>query len=51
MGVENVWIVDPLDEAAYVCDEAGRFYIVSGEIGTTDGRVVIPLEAIFGGRQ
>jgi Uma2 family endonuclease len=51
MGVNNVWIVDPLDEAVYVCDQAGRFYIVTGEIGTTDGRVVIPLGTTFGGRQ
>jgi Uma2 family endonuclease len=47
MGVPNVWIIDPLQKIAYVCEPSGGFHPVTSEIGTHDGRAVIPLDRIF----
>ena len=48
MGVQNVWIVDPLRKAVYVCDRSGGFHAATGQIGTQDARIVISTDAIFG---
>jgi Uma2 family endonuclease len=48
MGVMNVWIVDPLDRVAYICDEGGTgLKIAQNVLITSDSRIVIPLESLF----
>lgn len=48
MGVPNVWIIDPLDGIAYVCGAGGVLLVASDSICTADGRIQIPLDAVFG---
>jgi Uma2 family endonuclease len=47
MGVPTVWVLDPLKKKASIVDAAAGFREVSGQIATTDGRVVLTLEEIF----
>lgn len=48
MGVPNVWILDPVEKLAYVCEPSGGWKAATNQIGTNDGRIVFSLDAIFG---
>jgi Uma2 family endonuclease len=47
MGVPNVWIVDPYDRIAYVCGRDNSLHPAEEQISTGDGRISIPITAIF----
>ena len=46
MGVPTVWVLDPLENKAYVADAVG-FREVMGEVATTGQPVTLTLEEIF----
>lgn len=48
MGVENVWVLDPLQKIAYNCELSGGWQAAAGRIATRDGRISFSLETIFG---
>ena len=47
MGVQNVWIMDPRQKLAYICSEDGGWRPASGQIATSDGRIVLSLNTLF----
>jgi hypothetical protein len=47
MGVPTVWVLDPLENKAYVADAAVGFREVMGEVATTGQHVTLTLEEIF----
>ena len=48
MGVPNVWIVDPSDKVAYICNDSGTGLKLAEEnLITSDRRILIPLNSLF----
>jgi Uma2 family endonuclease len=48
MGVSNVWVIDPLRQIAYVCDDSGGFQAAAtGHVRTSDGRIMLLAHQIF----
>ena len=49
MGVENIWILDPQQKAAWICEGNSMHPVKGDSVSTLDGAVTIPLFDIFHG--
>ena len=47
MGVENVWVVDPISRRAWTIARQGHFEALDGVLRTNDARVALPLSDLF----
>jgi Uma2 family endonuclease len=47
MGVQTVWVLDPLEKKAYVAEGAVSLREASGSIAAADGRVTLELDEVF----
>lgn len=47
MGVENIWILDPQEKAAWICKGDSMHPVTGDSITTRDEAVALPLQDIF----
>jgi hypothetical protein len=48
MGVENIWILDPQQKAAWICTGDSIHRVTCDSVSSLDGIVAVPLSDIFG---
>ena len=46
-GVENVWVIDPVERIAWTFDELGAHQLIGTTLTTKDGNIALPLREIF----
>ena len=46
-GVENVWVIDPVERIAWTFDELGAHQLNGTTLTTKDGNIALPLAEIF----
>ena len=46
-GVENVWVIDPVERIAWTFDELGAHQLSGTTLTTKDGNIALPLAEIF----
>ena len=46
-GVENVWVIDPVERIAWTFDELGQHQLNGTTLTTKDGNIALPLTEIF----
>src|SRR5947209_2993288 len=47
MGVQNLWLLDPIDRVAYIYSSEGLLQLTSGRLAIADTEIYVDLQALF----